>query len=74
MILGTALIVLTWTLFTGMGLPLWAGIIFTVIGSFIFLFGLTFGIYMFNLDMKMTSMLFPLFQKHYDKMKRDQHL
>lgn len=74
MITGTLLIVLTWTFFTGLGLPFWAGIILTVAGGFIALFGLTFGIYMLNLDMKLTSLLFPLFQKHYDKMKRDQHL
>ncbi len=74
MIIGTALIVLTWVLFTGLGLPVWLGVIFTVLGAFIILFGLTFSIYIFNLDMKLTSALFPLFQKHYDKIKRDQHL
>ena len=71
MILGTALIVLTWVLFN---LPVWLSVVLTVVGAFIILFGLTFGMYIFNLDMKMTAMLFPLFQKHYDKMKRDQHL
>jgi len=74
MIIGTALIVLTWALFVGLGLPVWAGVLLTVLGSFIILFGLTFGMYIFNLDMKMTSALYPLFQKHYDKIKRDQHL
>ena len=74
MIIGTALIVFTWAVFVGLGLPVWLGVVITVAASFIILFGLTFGIYIFNLDMKLTSALFPLFQKHYDKMKRDQHL
>ncbi|MCM1190134.1 MAG: hypothetical protein NC541_12655 [bacterium] len=38
------------------------------------LFVLTFLIYFFNLDMKLTSMLAPLFEKHYDKIDRDKHL
>ena len=37
-------------------------------------FVITFGVYFFNIDMKMTSMLFPFFEKHYDKVKRDKHL
>ena len=74
MIIGTALIVLTWALFTGLGLPVWGGVLLTVLGAFIILFGLTFGMYIFNLDMKLTSLLFPLFQKHYDRIKRDKHL
>lgn len=43
-------------------------------GVLVALFAITFTVYMLNLDMKLTSLLFPLFQKHYDKMKRDQHL
>ena len=74
MIIGTALIVLVWVLFIKMGLSLIGGILLTVLGAFIILFGLTFGIYFFNLDMKLTSLLEPLFIKHYDKIKRDQHL
>ena len=74
MVTGTALIVLIWTLFIGMGLPLWLGIVLTVVGAFIILFGMTFGIYIFNLDMKLTSALEPFFLKHYDKIKRNQHL
>ena len=74
MIIGTALIVLTWVLFIGMGLPVWGGVILTLIGAFIILFGMTYGIYIFNLDMKLTSALEPIFLKHYDKIKRDQHL
>lgn len=38
------------------------------------LFILTFAVYFFNLDMKLTSRLEPLFIRHYDKMKRDKHL
>lgn len=38
------------------------------------LFGITFIVYFFNLDMKLTSALFPLFDKGYDKVKRDKHL
>ena len=74
MIIGTALIVLTWVLFIGMGLPVWAGVLLTIAGAFIILFGMTFGIYIFNLDMKLTSKLEPIFLKHYDKIKRNQHL
>ncbi len=38
------------------------------------LFVLLFVVYFFNLDMKLTAALYPLFQKHYDKIKRDKHL
>lgn len=38
------------------------------------LFLLTFIVYFFNLDMKLTAALQPLFEKHYDKIKRDRHL
>lgn len=38
------------------------------------LFVITFTVYFFNLDMKLTAALFPLFEKHYDKVKRDKHL
>ena len=38
------------------------------------LFILTFVVYFFNLDMKLTAALEPLFLKHYDKIKRDRHL
>ena len=34
----------------------------------------TFVVYFFNLDMKLTAALEPLFLKHYDKIKRDKHL
>lgn len=38
------------------------------------LFALTFFVYFFNLDMKLTAALAPLFEKHYDRIKRDKHL
>lgn len=38
------------------------------------LFALTFTVYLLNLDMKLTAALQPLFERHYDKMDRDQHL
>lgn len=38
------------------------------------LFVLTFVVYFFNLDMKLTAALEPIFLKHYYKIKRDRHL
>lgn len=38
------------------------------------LFVVTFAVYFFNLDMKLTSMIEPLLLKHYDRIERDQHL
>ena len=38
------------------------------------LFALTFTVYMFNLDMKLTAAIEPFMLKHYDKIERDQHL
>lgn len=38
------------------------------------LFGLTFTVYFFNLDMKLTSAIEPLLIKHYDSLERDTHL
>lgn len=37
-------------------------------------FVLTFVVYFFNLDMKATAALQPLFEKHYDKIKRKRKL
>ena len=48
-----------------------AGIVVIVV---IALFVLSFLVYFFNLDMKSTAMLAPLFEKHYDKIDRDKHL
>ncbi len=68
--MGTALIVLSWTLFPSLGVWLWVSIVCTVVGAFIALFALLFLVYFFNLDMKMTSALEPLLLKHYDKIER----
>ena len=38
------------------------------------LFALTFTVYIFNLDMKLTAAIYPWLDKQYDKVKRDQHL
>ena len=38
------------------------------------LFAISFAIYFFNLDMKLTSKLEPFMLKHYEKVPRDQHL
>lgn len=38
------------------------------------LFVLTFAVYFFNLDMKLTALIEPLLLKHYDKIQRDTHL
>ena len=37
-------------------------------------FAVTFTVYFFNLDMKLTAAIEPLLLKHYDKVKRDTHL
>ena len=44
-----------------------------VIVSVLF-FGVTFTVYIFNLDMKLTAAIEPFLLKHYDKIERDQHL
>jgi ABC-type phosphate transport system permease subunit len=38
------------------------------------LFVVTFVVYFFNLDMKLTAAMEPILFKFYDKVKRDQHL
>lgn len=37
-------------------------------------FVVTFTVYFFNLDMKLTAAMEPIFLKHYDKIDRDKHL
>lgn len=37
-------------------------------------FALTFTVYFFNLDMKLTAAIEPWLQKHYDRIDRDKHL
>lgn len=48
--------------------------ILIVAGVAVGLFVLSFLVYFFNLDMKLTAALAPLFEKHYDKIDRDKHL
>ena len=40
----------------------------------ILFFVITFIVYIFNLDMKLTAAIEPILLKHYDKIGRDQHL
>ncbi len=72
--MGTALIVLSWTLFPNLGIYLWVSIVCTVLGAFIALFALLFIVYFFNLDMKLTSPLEPMLLKMYDKRKRNRKI
>lgn len=37
-------------------------------------FAVTFTVYFFNLDMKLTAAIEPILVKHYDKIERDTHL
>lgn len=46
-------------------------IVFLVLAG---LFVVTFTVYFFNLEMKLLTLIEPLFMKHYDRIKRDQHL
>jgi len=49
-------------------------VLFIIAIIIVVFFVLTFTVYIFNLDMKLTAALFPLFDKHYDKVKKDKHL
>lgn len=49
-------------------------ILFILVIVALSLFVLTFLVYFFNLDMKLTAALAPWFEKHYDKVDRDKHL
>lgn len=49
-------------------------VILIVAGVAVGLFVLSFAVYFFNLDMKLTAAVAPLFEKHYDRIDRDQHL
>ena len=51
-----------------------AKILLAVIGIIAALFGATFVIYFFNLDMKLVALIEPLLKKHYDKMPRNQYI
>jgi len=37
-------------------------------------FAVTFTVYIFNLDMKLTALIEPVLLKHYDRIERDKHL
>ncbi len=37
-------------------------------------FAVTFTVYFFNLDMKLTALIEPFLLKHYDRIERDTHL
>lgn len=74
MIIGITLIVLSWTLFLSLGLALWILILLTILGSILTLFGLLFGIYFFNLDMKFMALLEKPLSKIYDKRKRNRRI
>ena len=74
MIIGTALIVLCWTVFKTLGMHLALSIILTVVGAFLILFGLLFVVYFFNLDMKFMAFLESKFVKIYDKRKRNRNI
>lgn len=45
-----------------------------LLAAFLGIFGATFTIYWFNLDMKLIKKVYWLLQKHYDTMKRDRKL
>lgn len=47
-----------------------AGVSLGALGAFV----VTFVIYFWNLDMKLTSVMESILLKHYDKIDRDQHL
>ncbi len=74
MIIGTTLIVLSWTLFRSLGMWLWVSIVLTVVGGILDLLGLLFIVYFFNLDMKLLAALEPAFKKIYDKRKRNKKI
>ena len=74
MIIGTTLIVLSWTVFASLGLYLRASIVLTILGAFLILFGFLFTVYFFNLDMKLMALLEKPLSKIYDKRKRDRRI
>lgn len=71
MIIGTTLIVLSWVLFVNYIAP-WICIVITILASFLILFCMLFGIYFFNLDMKLLSKLEPVLIRLNEKRKRKQ--
>ena len=55
---------------SALALKILLGIVLGALGFFV----VTFIIYFFNLDMKVTSMLAPFLEKWFDKMDRKQYL
>lgn len=50
-------------------------IVLIVLAVLVLLFVLLFGIYFFNLDMKLiVNVIAPIFEKHYDKIDREQRI
>ena len=49
-------------------------IFLTLVGIAGAFFVITFTVYFFNPDMKLTAAIEPFMQKHYDRIKRDKHL
>lgn len=49
-------------------------LVIKIVAVFAALFGLTFTLYWFNLDMKLVNKIYFALQKHYDNMKRDKRL
>ncbi len=47
------------------------GILLLICSGF---FVITFTVYIFNLDMKLTAMIEPFLLKHYDRIERNRHL
>lgn len=45
-----------------------------IIAALAAVFGITFTIYWFNLDMKLIRKVYTALQKHYDNLKRDKRL
>ena len=49
-------------------------ILFVIFAVLLGLFGLTFTIYWFNLDMKLVRKIYDWLQTHYDELKKDKKL
>ena len=47
-------------------------LLLSLLGLIFGVFAVTFTIYFFNLDMKLTALVEPLLQKHYDRIPRKQ--
>lgn len=45
-----------------------------LLAAFLGIFGLTFTVYWFNLDMKLVRKLYDWLQTHYDELKKDRKL